>query len=86
MNRRVLLACLAPALSLLSTPLTAQGLSYDLIDGTDAKYLEKKKTGSTFHTSLWMDNDRVLRLEYRSLIFLLNTEPLRIGTIAVRLD
>jgi hypothetical protein len=47
-------------------------LSFELIEGEDAKYIEKKSNGLEFGTMLWLDKDRVLILDYGGKRFLLS--------------
>lgn len=70
---------------LMTTAMAQSPLTFDVVNGDDAQYLEKKRTGVMFYTTLWLPMDRVLLLQYRDQAFLLNTEPFRSGHIAVRL-
>lgn len=83
MTRWLLLACLVCVLWG-GQHAYAQNLTFRVINGYEAKFLEKKINGFAFDTLLWGDRDTVLLLTYGPHDYVLNVEA-RSGTIASRL-
>lgn len=71
--RTFLLGAVVGALVFAGMPVLAQPrVTFRVIDGDLAKLIEKQK-GYGICTQLWMDNEEVLLVEYRSHTFLLRT-------------
>lgn len=83
MRRWLLLACLIAVL-FGGQHAYAQNLTFRVINGYEAKFLEKKLNHTVFDTALWNDRDTVLLLSYGTADFVVNVEA-RSGTIASRL-